>query len=110
MAAETARVAALCTDASETGELDLRNCELMAVPEAIFFLLKSVCHHNVVGSSLFSSPWQSAPSLRVISLANNLLKKVSPKISIFTACIGACRSCIFVLGRRIFLLLFTPGH
>ena len=47
MASETARVAALCNDASETGELDLRNCELMAVPEAVFFLLKSVCRrHN----------------------------------------------------------------
>ncbi|XP_052762950.1 leucine-rich repeat-containing protein 20-like [Mya arenaria] len=60
MAAEVARVARRVEEAKETKHLDLSNCELRMIPDAIYFMLKDV-------------------ELTTCDLSKNSLKKIPPK-------------------------------
>eukprot|EP00048_Salpingoeca_helianthica_P020183 m.5303 g.5303 ORF g.5303 m.5303 type:complete len:163 (+) comp4496_c0_seq1:14-502(+) len=61
-------VALVSTRCSETGRLNLHGCKLMALPEAVFFLLRP-----------------AAETLVEIDLSANLLKRFSPKLCLFPA-------------------------
>ena len=62
MAEEVSRVAQRCEEAKQSLVLDLSYCELMSLPEAIFFILKNVELHEV-------------------NLSHNKLKKLPKKFS-----------------------------
>ena len=61
MASETAEVVNRCDAAKASSVLDLSHCKLTAVPQAVFFLLKST-------------------ALEEVDLSWNELKKLSPKV------------------------------
>ena len=62
MAEEVSRVARRCEEAKQSLVLDLSHCELMSLPEAVFFILKNV-------------------ELREVNLSHNNLKKLHKKFS-----------------------------
>lgn len=61
MASETADVVNRCDVAKANARLDLSQCKLTAVPQAVFFLLKGT-------------------ALEEVNLSRNELKKLSPKV------------------------------
>ena len=68
-------------EADETGVLDLSDCSLVHVPEAVYFILK-----------------QRNSEILKCNLSNNLISKITPKFG------GVCFLnilCIYVLGRII---------
>ena len=62
MAEEVSRVAQRCEEAKQSLVLDLSHCELMSLPEAVFFIVKNV-------------------QLREVNLSHNKLKKLPKKFS-----------------------------
>lgn len=62
MAEEVSRVAQRCEEAKQSQILDLSHCELMSVPDAVFFILKNV-------------------TLTEVNLSHNSLKKLPNKLS-----------------------------
>ena len=62
MAEEVSRVAQRCEEAKLSLVLDLSHCELMSLPEAVFFILKNIELHEV-------------------NLSHNMLKKLPKKFS-----------------------------
>lgn len=62
MAEEVSRVAQRCEEAKQSLVLDLSHCELMSLPEAVFFILKDI-------------------QLREVNLSHNQLKKLPKKFS-----------------------------
>ena len=62
MAAEVSRVAQRCEEAKQSLVLDLSHCELMSLPEAVFFILKNV-------------------EIKEVNLSHNKLKKLPKKFS-----------------------------
>eukprot|EP00047_Mylnosiga_fluctuans_P006357 m.246460 g.246460 ORF g.246460 m.246460 type:complete len:213 (+) comp15044_c0_seq1:317-955(+) len=63
---DVARVSMRCSDAKESGELDLRECKLISVPEAVFLILRPVQEF-----------------MSVVDLSANQLRKLNPKLFMF---------------------------
>ncbi|XP_055843495.1 leucine-rich repeat-containing protein 20 isoform X1 [Episyrphus balteatus] len=57
------KVVGRCEDAKENSKLDLSECELMQVPEAVYHLMRNT-------------------SLKTCNLSGNVIKKISPKFAV----------------------------
>ena len=70
----------------QSAALDLSDCELMAVPDAIFFIMKAV---RAAQFTCATDSRQNAPEIRRVQLSGNVLKKVPAKLTIFSLITGA---------------------
>ena len=61
MGDDVARVAERCEQAKQTAILDLSDCRMTAIPQAVFFILKEI-------------------ELREVDLSKNDIKKLPPKL------------------------------
>lgn len=85
MAAEVSRVAQRCEEAKQSLVLDLSHCELMSMPEAVFFILKDVQLHEV-------------------NLSHNKLKKLPKKFSSKFATITSESLTVFIFSTTYVML------
>ncbi|EGD77952.1 hypothetical protein PTSG_09585 [Salpingoeca rosetta] len=67
MASDVARVSRRLQAAKEDNVLDLKECNLKSIPQAIFLVLRA-----------------ELDTIKAIDLSNNVLQKVSPKLELFT--------------------------